>query len=187
MHGAELVSSRSWQDRTTSCALVACVFALAWGLKSFYSRAGFEDLRWILAPTRWLVERLTGAAFEPEAHQGYLSRDRLYQIAPACAGVNFMIVAFASLACGLVHTCSTLRGRMALLVASAFAAYAVTVLANATRIALAMRLHDARTAFGPLTPERLHCAEGVTVYFVFLCVLFAAGARLTGARHEFAL
>ena len=187
MHGGDLASSRPWPDRVANCALVACAFGLAWALKSFYSQAGFEDLRWILAPTRWLVERLTGAAFEPEANQGYLSRDRLYQIAPACAGVNFMIVAFASLACGLVHTCTTLHGRMALLGASALAAYAVTVLANATRIALAMRLHDAGAAFGPLTPDRMHCIEGVTVYFLFLCVLFAAGARVTGARREFAI
>jgi len=106
---------------------------------------------------------------------------------PACAGVNFLIVAFASLACGLVHTRASWRGRAALLAGSALAAYAVTVLANASRIAIAMRLHDAGASLGPLTGDALHCAAGVTVYFGFLCALFAIGARVTGARDELAL
>ena len=174
------------RERVADFACVAFALAVAWALKDFYSRARFEDLDWILAPTRRLVEWLTGAAFEAEAGQGYLSRDRLYRIVPACAGVNFMIVAFATLVCGLVHTRSSLAGRAALLAASALATYAVTVLANATRIAIAIRLHDAGASFGALTPGRLHLAEGVAVYFLFLCALFAAGARVTGARRELA-
>lgn len=184
-HGAP-AALRLRRERVADFACVVLALALAWGLKDFYSRARFEDLRWILAPTRKLVEWLTGAAFEAEAGQGYLSRDRLYRIVPACAGVNFMIVAFATLVCGLVHTRSSLAGRAALLAASGLATYAVTVLANATRIAIAIRLHDAGASFGALTPERLHRMEGVAVYFLYLCVLLAAGARATGARRELA-
>ena len=178
---------QEWRDRAASYAFAGFALGLAWGLKDFYSRAHFEDLLWVLAPTRRLVEWLTGVAFEPEATQGYLSRDRLYQIVPSCAGVNFMIVAFTSLCCGLVHTLSTLRARLALIAASALAAYGVTVLANAVRIAIAIRLHEAGTSFGFLTPERIHCVEGVAVYFLFLCALFAVGARVTGARRDLAL
>jgi exosortase K len=177
---------RRARTRAAEYGLVLLALGMAWALKAWYSRAGFEDLRWVLAPTRRLVEWLTGAAFAPEAGEGYLSRDRLYLIAPACAGVNFMIAAFASLACGLAHTRTTLRGHAALLVGSALAAYVVTLLANATRIAIAMQLHDTGASLGPLTPGRLHELAGVAVYFLFLCALFAAGARLAGARHELA-
>ena len=178
---------RAWRNRAADVTCVAFALGLAYGLKEFYSHARFEDLRWILAPTRRLVEWLTGAVFEAEGGECYLSRDRLFRIVPACAGVNFMIVAFASLVCGLVHTRSTLLGRVALGLASAVAAYGVTLLANATRIAIAIRLHDAGTSLGPLTPDRLHRVAGVMVYFLFLCVLFAIGARVTGARRDFAL
>lgn len=177
----------SARDRVANVACASFALGLAWGLKDFYSRAGFDDLLWVLAPTARLVEWLTGAAFELEAGRAFLSRDRLYEIVPSCAGVNFMIAAFCSLACGLVHTRSTIRSRLALVVASAVAAYAATVLANATRIAIAVRMHDAGASLGPLTPERLHCAEGVAVYFLFLCAVFALGKRLTGARREPAL
>jgi len=175
------------RDRAANVACAAFALGLAWGLKSFYSRAGFDELLWVLAPTTRLVEWLTGASFELEAGRAFLSRDRLYEIVPACAGVNFLIAAFCSLACGLVHTQPTLPSRLALIAASALAAYAATVLANAVRIAIALRLHDAGAWIGPLTPERLHTAAGAAVYFVFLCALFALGARLTGARHELAL
>ena len=173
--------------RVADVACMGLALTLAWKLKAFYSRASFEDLLWVLAPTRRLVEWLTGAAFEAEAGLGYLSRDRLYQIVPACAGVNFLIATFCSTSCGLVHTQRNWRARLVLMAASALTAYASTLLANATRIALAMRLHAAGTALGPLTPERLHCVEGIGGYFLFLCVVFALGARVTGARHDLAL
>jgi exosortase K len=179
--------TRPWpRNRAADLGCVACALALAWGLKAFYSRASFEDLSWVLSPTRRLVEWLSGDGFEAEAGQGYLSRERHYLIAPACAGVNFMIVAFVSVVVGLLHTRSTIWGRGMLLVVSALAAYGVGVLANASRIAVAMRLYDAGAAWGPLTAARLHCAAGVTVYLLYLYALFAVAARATGAHHELA-
>jgi exosortase K len=164
-------------------AVVAAVLGSAWALKAFYSRADADALRWILAPTVQLVSMASGVAFELEPCTGYLSRDQLFLVAPACAGVNFLIVAFLSLCLGLAHTCSGAGSRLALVLGGAAAAYATTVLANATRITLALRLHEMGAAFGPVTPARLHAALGVAVYFVFLLVLFSAAARVTGVRH----
>jgi exosortase K len=174
------------RDRVANFGCIALALGLAWALKAFYSRADFESLMWVLSPTRRLVQWLTAVRFEPEPGQGYLSRDRLYLIAPACAGVNFMIIAFVSLVAGLVHTRNTLPGRLALLVGSGLAAYGATVLANGARIALALKLHAAGATFGPLTADRLHCAVGVTVYLVFLFALFAAAVRVTGANRDLA-
>jgi exosortase K len=182
------LSSRSGaRGRVARFGCLAIALALAGALKTFYSRASFEDLTWVLSPTRRLVEWLTGDAFEPEAGLGYLSRGRLFLIAPACAGVNFMIAAFVSVACGLMHTRASLRGCGLLLAGSALAAYGVTVLANATRIVVALRLHAADVAWGPFTAERIHCGAGVAIYLCFLYALFAVAARLTGANRALAL
>jgi exosortase K len=158
----------------------------AWAIKAFYSRAGADDLRWILGPTMQLVSISSGAAFELEPGVGYLSRDRCFLVAPACAGVNFMIVAFVSLCLGLARTCSGAGSRVALVLGGAAAAYATTVLANAARIALALRLHAAGASLGPLTPARLHCALGVAVYFVFLLALVTLATRHAEARRGLA-
>jgi len=54
------------------------------------------------------------------------------------------------------------------------------------RIGVAVRLHEAGASFGPLTPSRLHCAEGVAIYFLFLLALFAAAVRVAGGRRALA-
>jgi hypothetical protein len=79
------------------------VAAVAFTLKSHYSRAGADDLFWILAPTAFLVEIVSGIEFTPESGAGYFSPGHRYLIAPACAGVNFLIVAFCMTAFAGVH------------------------------------------------------------------------------------
>jgi exosortase K len=163
--------------------VAAVALGVAWALKAFYSGAGVDALQWILAPTVRLVVWATAVAFEWQPHRGYLSRAHGFLVAPACAGVNFLVVAFVSLCLGLAHRCTSPGARVALVLGGAAAAYVVTLLANATRIALAVRLHDAGVTFGLLTPERLHCALGVVVYFGFLLALFACATRLVEIRR----
>lgn len=154
-------------------AVLGITLGVAWALKRFYSHAGFDQLGFVLMPTTRLAEVLSGVRFTLEPHHGYLSRDARFEIVPACAGVNFLIAAFVSLCLGLAPACANTGARVALVAGSAAAAWVATVLANATRIALAVRVHEAGVACGPLTPARLHCALGVAVYFGFLLALFA--------------
>jgi len=187
-HGDAMERSTSpAQARLANHTIVGLALGVAWGLKEFYSRASFDDLHWVLAPTAWLVARFTGTTFEVELHQAYLCKERLFAIVPACAGVNFLIVVFCALACGLVHTRATIAGRLGLVLASALVAYTVTLLANATRIAIAMDLHTAGASLGVVTPDRLHAAVGAAVYFLFLCVTLVVGARVSGAGRALAL
>lgn len=179
-------ASRGVRRRLANIAVVAGALGLAWGLKAFYSRAGFDELRWVLDPTVRLVEVLGAGPFELEAHHGWLSRAHRFEVVPACAGLNFMIAAYVSLACGLAHTCTRLRQRVALVLGGAIAAYAATLLANATRIVLAMRLHDVAWSWGPLTPERAHLVLGVAVYSLSLLALYSAGSRLAGGDRGLA-
>jgi hypothetical protein len=95
-------------------------------------------------------------------------------------------VAFVSLCLGLAPACSGAGSRLALVLGGAAAAWIATLLANATRIALALRLHEAGSACGGLTPARLHCVLGVTVYFAFLLALYTLAARLLEARRGLA-
>jgi len=167
-------------------AMILAALGVGWRVKEFYSQAKPSDLLWVLTPTTHLIEWLTGAHFEFEAQRGFLCRDLRYEIVPACAGVNFMVVAFVSLVAGLVHTRSSAAGRLGWFALAAGAAYATTLLANASRIAIAMAMHQAGTSLGPLTGDRLHCATGAFVYLLFLGTLFTLGARATGADRALA-
>ena len=160
--------------------VAAVALGLAWSLKAFYSRAHFDELRWVLDPTVRLAGALGAGSFELEAHHGWLSRAHRFEVVPACAGLNFLIAAYLSLCCGLARTCTRHRQRVALLFGGAAAAYTTTLLANATRIVLAIRLHDAAWSWGPLTPERAHLVVGVAVYSMALLALYSVASRLAG-------
>lgn len=159
--------------RAHDVAAVAVVVALAAAIKLSVAQADADRLRWILAPTARLVEWLTGARFAFEPHLGYLSRARLYAIVPACAGTNFMVVLFGSLACGGLPVVRTWRARLAWFACSAAIAPVTTVPVNALRIALAIQLHGAGLSFGPVTPERLHLVLGVALFVPAACATHA--------------
>ena len=98
--------------------------------------------------------------------------------------MNFLIIAFCSLVCGLVHTRRTIASKLVFVLACGVIAYLATLLANIVRILVAVWLHQTGASFGLLTPDRLHRIEGITVYFLFLCVTFWGAATVTGARYE---
>ena len=62
---------------------IVTILATAFALKYHYSTASVNDLRWILEPTRLLVETFTSHSFRFESYAGYLSDDRTFIIAAA--------------------------------------------------------------------------------------------------------
>jgi exosortase K len=152
-------------------AWVALALVLAGLLKRHYSSATAEDLRWILAPTTALTQLALGADFVFRPGEGYLSRELSILISPACAGVNFFIVAFLSLTLGFGRALGGWRQRALWLAASVVAAYATTLLVNALRICLSVWLaHLAARALG-LTFQSVHRLLGIAVYLAGLMAL----------------
>ena len=147
------------------------VLALAFGLKYFYSISSVNDLRWILAPTTFLVELITGTEFRFESNAGYLSGDRTFLIALPCSGVNFLIIAFLMLTVGAIWREWPNAVRWRSLLISAAVAFVTTLIANTTRIAIAMWLQRVDLGYDY---EDVHRIEGILVYFGFLLLLFFA-------------
>ena len=158
---------------------LAVAVLIALGLKRHYADARAEDLAWILRPTARVVGLMTGTTFAPEAGEGYLSRERMFVIEKACAGVNFMIAAFAMLMLGLQHRVGSVRLAAGVLGASLAASYVTAVLVNAVRIDIAMWL-AAHPAALPMSAASVHRVEGVAVYFGGLLVLYELVHRLEG-------
>ena len=155
-----------------SLAVLVCVFAL----KQYYSTASADQLKWILAPTASCVELLSGESFEFESHSGYISADHRFLIASSCAGVNFLLTAFLMLSARRLLFDSTKRVRWSFIPVSLFAAYLVTLMANTTRILIALKLQG-MSAIGSLDSNQLHRLEGIFIYFLFLALLFLASER----------
>jgi len=155
----------------------------AYGLKLAYSRASAADLAWILVPTARAVGWLRGEtlAFSPGA--GWVAPDGSYFIAPACAGVNFMILALTVSVLGFSHRLRSPGARLSWWWASLIGAYAFTIAVNTLRIVAAVELHRLGPVAG-LTPDQMHRLLGAVLYLGALWGLYGILDRLTSRPAE---
>ena len=66
-------------------------------------------------------------------------------------------------------------------------AYAATIITNTVRICVALRLQELRGEITWLSPNQLHRAEGIIVYFGFLWLLYVMTDRASKLRIVFPL
>jgi exosortase K len=145
---------------------------IAWGLKYHYSIAHAENLKWILAPTAELVEIITNNPFYFESNIGYINEDLEIIIAPACAGVNFLIAAFCmNFFCGIFKI-SGFKNKCFWLISCAVVAYIATISVNAVRIWISIAMIQSDVHSGWFTPQRVHRMSGILIYFFFLSLFY---------------
>lgn len=159
-------------------AVIVVGVLIAWGIKRHYADARADDLRWILTPTAALAGVMTNTAFEWQAGEGYLSRERLFLIEKSCAGVNFLIAAFGMLMFALFHRIGSSWSAAGVLGVSLLAGYTAAVIVNAVRIAIGMWLIAHPVAPAVLSAADLHRIEGIVVYFGGLALLYQLAQRL---------
>ena len=148
------------------------VVFIALGLKYHYSRAGSEELVWILSPTAYLVEHISGIPFENEAHTGFVSRGYQFIIAPSCAGVNFLIMSFCMAVFSSIRFINHAGLKIFWLAFSLVCAYILTVTVNALRIIISIYSYNADIYYRWFTSARIHRLEGIVIYFFFLCLFY---------------
>jgi exosortase K len=153
-------------------AQLGVVLLCALGLKAFYSTASPDALRFIFAPTTWLVELVSGRSFDFEAHAGYMSSDHSFLIAAPCAGVNFLITAFIMLTLRELWLNRNRNIHWSFIPIAAVTSLGTTIITNALRICVALRLQTVRHEIVGLNPNEIHRVEGILVYFSSLLMLY---------------
>jgi exosortase K len=159
-------------------AQMTLVLLVAVTVKQFYSTTSVNELRWILAPTKTVVELLTGSRFVFESYSGYVNEDHTFIIAASCSGVNFLITAFLMLSLRRLWFERAAKSSWWFLPICAATAYATTIVANTVRISLALRMRELGLHSAWLDQNQLHRLEGILVYFGFLLLLFVMSERL---------
>ena len=152
--------------------LYLLVLLIAFGLKYHYSKAGSDALVWILAPTAALVEQISGIPFEYETRTGYVNSFYRVIIAPSCAGVNFLIIAFCMTAFSGLHLFQRRRDKLLWMAFSGLNAYTVTLIVNTMRIILSIYMYRINIYGDWITPDRVHRLAGIVIYFFFLCLIY---------------
>ena len=155
-----------------NAGLYGLIILMALSLKLHYRRADASQLTWILGPTATAVELLGGLTFEKEIDTSYLDAGRGVLIAPACAGVNFMIICFGAGSLAGMRRPNSPICKLRWIMLMPLAAYALTVAANALRIVLSIKCYYWEMAPMGLSPEGLHRMLGTTVYFFCLWLFY---------------
>ena len=159
---------------------------IALGLKYHYSRADSGDLLWILGPTAGLIETVSGIQFEREANTGFVSRGYRFIIAPSCAGINFLIMAFCMAVFSGIHGIRYFSSKLLWLAVGLVSAYILTIAVNTLRIIVSIYSYNTDIYFGWLTPARVHRLEGIVIYFFFLYLFYMIIIKtLPRIRQEF--
>lgn len=146
------------------------------GIKWLGSRAGADELGWILAPTAWLASFLSGVDFERELRAGWVSHEEGMILGPTCSGLNFLIIAFAAFFFGFVSRFRSSRS-WKWLGTSLAASFLLTIMANAIRVVAAIHLYRLDLHGSFVTPERVHRLAGVVIYCTSLLLAYLAAAR----------
>lgn len=159
---------------------VTAVLAV-YALKLHYSRAAAEDLGWVLVPTARAVGWLRGETLTFVSGSGWTAADGSWVIAPACAGVNFLILVAAVAVLGFAHRLRSRGSRLAWWLGAFAGAYLLTVAVNTLRILAAVELY--RRDLGGLSPEQAHRLLGTVIYLGGLWAVYGLLDRLTGGSR----
>jgi exosortase K len=149
-------------------------------LKLFYSRAGADNLTWILTPTTGWVSILSGIPFTYAPGEGYVNHSLRFIIAPSCCGIRFLGITAAMLIFSFLHRtgCGSPGRSIRWILGSLGFSYLFTIFVNGLRILLSiyipLGLSGAGIYIRRLTPERLHTLIGTAVYFSSLLILYRA-------------
>jgi exosortase K len=156
----------------------AAALGLAYGVKAFYSRAGADELLWVLGPSAWLARLVGGIdlAYEPGA--GFISHAHHLVVGPACAGVNFFVICFLC----VYFSFSRLTSRTRWFIYSLLISFGATIVANGLRIFVSAHLWNAHIYGGWLTRELLHRLAGIAIYYSSLLTLYWVVGSCLGAR-----
>lgn len=167
-----------WPSRS-SLTTGAVALSLACSVKAFYSRAGADELLWVLAPSAWLARFVGGIDLVYEQGAGFISHAHHLVVGPACAGVNFLIMCFL---CLYFSFSQRFPSQARWLMYSLLISFGGTVAANGLRIFVSAHLWDADIYGGWMTRELLHRLAGVAIYYASLLTLYCAVESRAGAR-----
>ena len=164
--------------------MIILSLAIAWGLKHHYSHSRADDLGWMLGPTSYLVQTVSGMSFEKVENTGYLNHESGIIIAPSCSGINFMIIVFClSIYVGLKKS-EGVYTSLSWIFLSISTSYSCTVIVNTFRILLSIYSIETGVLQSWISWETVHLLEGVLVYFVFLLIFYLLLDRFAGAGPD---
>jgi exosortase K len=180
----KMLPKKELSNRITLLGCYGLTVLIMWLLKFHYSRANAESLGWMLNPVAAMVQLVDGLDYAWHSGIGWVRSDGYITIAPACAGVNFMIMLFGLSCAAFLHRLERVSHRLAWLASAMAAAYLIAVCVNSIRIMVSIFLYEHHLSWGWLTAQRLHRGIGVAVYFPVLGLYYLLLQRIMDRLYD---
>ena len=141
-------------------------------LKVGYTFAGNNDLIFLLKPTDKLVGLLIGSQSVYLADDGFFHEKINVVIEKSCSGFNFWVLCFLLFAyLGLKYVDKHLHKTL-IMPTALLCAYALTIFANASRIATSIVVQNQTSGIFPDRQPLIHEIVGITTYFSLLVLAY---------------
>ncbi|WP_428224873.1 exosortase K [Flavobacterium sp.] len=140
-------------------------------LKLFYRNATVSDLKILLAPTKTIVSWVTNstAIFSPQ--MGYYFKDLHLTIDKSCSGFNFFSLLFCMFCFVIIKEFNHNAKKWKAILISFGLTYLVTILANTSRILIA--IYTKKIIPQPLYQKPwMHETQGILVYLLYFIIIY---------------
>lgn len=140
-------------------------------LKVFYKNAVVSDLKFLLAPTNYIVSFCTNSPSIFQNDIGYYFKDLHITIDKSCSGFNFYCMILLMYAFFIIKELISKKSKWLALTMSFIICYCVTLIANTSRIIIAIYSKN-------LLPQNLykqtwmHETQGILVYLIYFILFF---------------
>ena len=145
---------------------------IAIAIKLFYANCQTEDLKLFLKPVSMVVSFFTGARYQYSAEMGYFFPALQISIERSCSGVNFFVMAFCMVSISVLPFYKTAVRKFIALTGFAFGAFLFTILANSSRIIIAINSLRWSEIFYTLGTDKMHLYQGSFIYIFFLILFY---------------
>ncbi|MGB0523972.1 MAG: exosortase K [Flammeovirgaceae bacterium] len=155
--------------------IVICLIALAISiaLKLFYRQASVDELKFLLAPTSWLVSGCSSLDFDYVPQMGYFHKFTAILINKSCAGMNFWVITFSLSVLTSIRYYNKVPHQILLLIFLVVISFMVTILANTCRIIISIFLLKLERIFSFLGTSWWHTFQGAFIYLTILIIFYS--------------
>jgi len=144
----------------------------AFSLKLFYADCQTEDLKIFLKPVSMAVSFFTGASYQFSAEVGYLFPSLNISIEKSCSGLNFFVMAFCMVSISTLPFYKTVFRKFLAVAGFTLAAFLFTILANSSRIIIAINSLRWSEFSELLGTDKMHLYQGSFIYVFFLILFY---------------
>ncbi len=153
-------------------------------LFSFITYTKTEQLSFLLFPVASIVEKVFNSSFYYQEAIGFVYESMSIVINKSCSGGTFLMICFCMLSFSFAGRIKKIKDKYLLVIGFLLLSYVLTILANVSRIIIAIQMLSFKVSQNAQIERVLHQGVGVLVYCVYLWGIYIVLSKLIRVGEE---